>query len=328
MQTCLNYLKRAISVALFADAPAQAETPAPQPAELAHCDRADLIEQYNMLAHARIPQTPTPKPGYAVVGDGDERKLEKIDPRLLEREKLLQPIAERVLRLYLELAKLSADWYAAFDEIEAMYTRNTKRIADGKRASFICALLDGSMKFQRSWADRITYDEPMLLEAKALIDECIERWEQEGTNKRFKKIADLAFEKNRVTGQYSRAGFIRLRKLEDEDPQWQEAMKIIVAAERVEKDAASYLLAYVVDDKGRQIPLPLNLCDVRPWQTPFAPGPAPIRPIRTVQDYRQMRADIVELEENDHHADSPEGLRLDVMRGLTELWERTHNDDD
>lgn len=325
-QTCLNGLKAALNMALFAQPTPEAGGEAQSlGGRSEHPGFGDLAASLNGLGHIRIQPTPVPKDGYVVIGDGEEKRADKLTEYEREREALLQPIARRAIEAYLTLSELAADWNAAFDTIEELNTpRKSKRIREGKKPNLSLFLLDRSVKLQRTQADIIRYQEDRLLEAKKLVDECVAEWSA-NSNQNLVKLVELAFKKGRRG--YSRSAMLTLRSMESDDPRWLRAMAIIREAEILD-GAASYLLASVRDEKGEYIPIPLDMAAVRPWPLPNIPAqPKPIKPIRNDADHAAALAEINELMRGDPEPDSPEGERLELLTALCESWElRRHPD--
>lgn len=257
-QTFLNPLKRLINDVLAGKPTTAAQASPTMP---------DLSAQLSAVGHFAIPPTPEPAPGYVFVEDGQMKLEAKLSDYERHREALLQPIAQEWAELWLKIADLKARYDDAFDEIESINTpKETKRVTAGKKPSLTLHLLDRSIRLSRNRADAVRYEEDKLLAAKALVDECVSRWADQGGSDEIRQLAELSFTKN-AKGEYSRSGMVRLRRIKSEDPDWGLAMEKIREAELVD-GVTSYLLVSVRDRDGKYQPLPLDIASVRPYRLP------------------------------------------------------------
>lgn len=227
-------------------------------------DPSDRAGRLNTVRHFRIPIPEPPPPGWVDVEDG-MRKLEtKLEPYERDREALLKPLAEEWIEAWLNLAGIAARFNEVFDKVEQLNSpRNSGRVQQGKKPSLTLHLLDRSIALSRKRSDTVRYKEDILLKAKGLIDACVERKAQ-GGDKFIRQLAELSFTKN-AQGDYSRAGMVKLRRMDNDDPQWREAMGLIEKAEIVD-GVSSYLLVSIRDVDGKYHPLPLDIASIRPYQ--------------------------------------------------------------
>jgi hypothetical protein len=189
------------------------------------------------------------------------------------RLEVLTPLMAEWSEQYLALADLKARIHQAMDNLSVIYAgRNTKRKQDQKKSSITVFTLDRSLSLTRKYADRVTYEDVLLAEAKDLIDQCVEDWEQ-GSRNEMKQLVALSFQRN-AKNEFSRAEMVKLRRMESKDPRWKQAMEIIQSAELVD-GVASYLLVSVRDDQDDYHPLPLDIAHVRSYrETPTSHEPA------------------------------------------------------
>lgn len=252
MKDRLNQLKAGLSALFAAAQPRQAEAP------------GGLPERLSAVGAMEILPLPDPAPGMAWVEDGVQKAEEKLTDYERRREALLVPLACEWAEKYLALADLSARINDAFDELEAINApRNTARRGAGKLGSLTLHTLARDFAIARKRADTVRYEEDLMLRAKDLVDACVGRW-AEGGRDEIRQMAEIAFTKN-AKGEYSRSGMVRLRRLQSDDPEWQEAMGIIREAEIVD-GVASYLLVSVRDRHGKYRPLPLDIAGIRPYR--------------------------------------------------------------
>ena len=244
----------------------------PQPADIdanpadpsGQSDHSDQAERLNAVRHFNIRIPEAPPDGWVDIEDG-MRKLESmLKPHERELEALLKPLAQDWIEAWLNLADLAARFNEAFDKIEQSNTpKNTQRVQSGKKPSREFHLLDRSILLSRKRSDTVRYQENILLKALGLIEECVERRAQ-GGDKLIRQLAQSSFIKN-AKGEYSRVGMVRLRKIENDDPQWKEAMALIEQAEIVD-GVSSYLLVSIRDVDGKYHPLPLDIASIRPYR--------------------------------------------------------------
>lgn len=249
----LNQIKKAVAAILFGTPKAEAH--------------GDSAAELNKVAHFCIPATEAPPAGFVWIEDGKLKREADLTDYEREREALLLPLATEWAEHWLSLADLKSRFDEAFDQLEAASQRNTRREAAGKKPSMTLYSLDRSFSLSRKRADTVRYEEDKLLAAKVLVDACVARW-AEGGSEEIKQIAELAFTKN-AKGEYSRSGMVRLRRINSDDPEWLEAMRQIAAAELVD-GVSSYLLVSVRDQDGRYHPLPLDIASVRPYRMPVS----------------------------------------------------------
>jgi len=208
---------------------------------------------------------PEPFPNFVWIEDGCQKLEANLSEYERKREALLLPLVQAWQEEYLRLADLKAWGHEVFDEIESLNTpRKTKRVTSGKSPSLTLFSLDRTSRISRKIADQVRFHEDTLMRAKNLIDACVERWE-EGSKEEMKKLVALFFSRN-AAGDFSRTMLVRLRKIESNDPDWIEAMKLIGEAEIVD-GVTSYLLVSVRDDQGEYHPLPLDIASIRAART-------------------------------------------------------------
>ena len=108
-------------------------------------------------------------------------------------------------------------------------------------------------------ADRIAFG-PELQAAKALIDQCLNRWTQDG-NDNIRAIVMDAFRVDKGT-EIAVDRILGLRRYNIDDEDWQRAMTAIGDAVRV-VSSKSYIRFYRQDDPdGRPEIIPLNIANV------------------------------------------------------------------
>jgi hypothetical protein len=129
----------------------------------------------------------------------------------------------------------------------------------GRKGNLTLRAFDGSMEVQVAIAEYLAFG-PELQAAKALIDECVERW-SEGANPHIKALVDHAFQVNKQ-GRIDTHRVLGLRRLDIDDAAWKRAMEAIGDAIRV-LGSKTYIRFYTVDPKtGARRPVPLDIAAV------------------------------------------------------------------
>lgn len=140
---------------------------------------------------------------------------------------------------------------AALDEMLAaralMFERYGAKIG-GPKGGFSLKSFDGSVEAEVSVADRVSFG-PELQAAKALIDECIESWADDGDlDPRIRTLVEHAFQVNKA-GRIDTQRVLGLRKLPmkdrhgNPDAGWARAMEAVTDALNVD-GTATYLRFY------------------------------------------------------------------------------------
>jgi hypothetical protein len=253
----LNALKAALCAVLFPSAPPAEPVEAPQDGR-----PVNALGEVRMMA---LPLSRIPPEGYVFVADRDLRAIEDLDEEQRWTREIMEPLQIEYIEHYLTLCDLTARLNDAMDYRNRKWGANTQRKKDGKPTSGSAFSLDRSAVLERSFSDRVRFDDLKMQRAKALIEECMSEWEV-GSRPEVRQLVTVAFRKSR-NGQYSRVDLTRLRKIESADPRWQEAIKLTIDAEIVD-GSAGYLLLKVRDANDQYHPLPLDIASVRPYRAP------------------------------------------------------------
>ncbi|QXN68018.1 hypothetical protein [Microcystis phage Mwe-Yong1] len=115
---------------------------------------------------------------------------------------------------------------------------------------------DGLMKVQVAIADQIDFG-PELQQAKALIDECLVEWTDEGRAE-IRAIVLRAF-KVEKEGQINKAELFALLRLEIEDERWKRAMEAIHDAIRITGSKQYFRFYQRAEPTGRWQPVTIDL---------------------------------------------------------------------
>jgi hypothetical protein len=113
--------------------------------------------------------------------------------------------------------------------LQAVLAQEHNTPIGGAKGNVTLTSFDGLMKVSVKIADVTIYGPEMQL-AKSKVDECLRGW-AEGTVAELRAIVENAFQTDKE-GHFNRANLLALRRVRSDNPTWQEAMALIVKAER------------------------------------------------------------------------------------------------
>ena len=125
----------------------------------------------------------------------------------------------------------------------------------GTKGNVTLLSFDGRYKLIRAVGEHRKFDE-RIQTAKALIDQCIERW-SDGASSEIRALVDHAFRVSK-SGHIDVNQVLSLRQLNIDDPDWLLAMQAAVDAIQV-TGTSQYLRLYERDALGRYIQMSLDL---------------------------------------------------------------------
>ena len=117
---------------------------------------------------------------------------------------------------------------------------------------------DGKYKLCRDYGQLLTFDEG-LQAAKELIDGCLRRWCAD-SRPELRAVVEQAFKVDKK-GRINTGAVLGLRRIEIDDPDWQEAMRAITESLQV-LDSRVYVRAYERDASGAYQPISLDFASV------------------------------------------------------------------
>lgn len=129
----------------------------------------------------------------------------------------------------------------------------------GAKGNVTFRSFDGTLEMQVAVADSLTFG-PELQTAKALIDECVQRWSK-GVNDNLQALVNDAFQVSKE-GRIDTGRVLGLRRLDIQDDAWARAMGAIGDAVRV-VSSKTYVRFYERDpDTGVRRAIPLDVAAV------------------------------------------------------------------
>lgn len=199
----------------------------------------------------------TAKPeGYMENALGHLIPLDKIKPVDLARHNLVMELAAMAEGLQVAMKRFRDK---AMGDVEAFADLSAETYGapiGGKKGNVRLTSFDGKYMIQRQISENLVFDE-RLQAAKALIDQCINRW-SEGSNNNIKALVNSAFDVDRE-GRVNVGRILGLRSLDISDPDWLQAMKAITDSIQVAGSKAYLRLYKRRDSDGKYEAIPLDL---------------------------------------------------------------------
>jgi hypothetical protein len=123
----------------------------------------------------------------------------------------------------------------------------------GKKGNITLTSFDGKYRLIVAMSDQIAFDERLQV-ARDIIGDCLGKW-SDGARPELRMLVNDAFQVDKA-GKINAARVLGLRRLEINDPDWQQAMKAITESIQV-SGSKQYLRFYERDESGeyRQVPL-------------------------------------------------------------------------
>lgn len=131
----------------------------------------------------------------------------------------------------------------------------------GEKGNLTLSTYDGELKVERIVADRVAFTEEIHA-AKALLDNCMERWGEGAKDmNRLRLLVNAAFKTNRA-GQLRTADVLDLLRIEMDDAEWKEAMRAIKDSIQAVGTTTYVRFFKREGDTKKYVPLVLDLAGV------------------------------------------------------------------
>ena len=181
-------------------------------------------------------------------------RIDQIEDIDLARDELVLAIAEKARQMSEQLAAFKR---SLFDDMQAFIELSAEKYkakVGGDKGNVTLLSFDGRFKVQRAIQDSLTFDE-RLIAAKALIDNCLQRW-SEGAQPELQVLVHDAFQVDKE-GNINTGRVLSLRRYKITDPEWVNAMQAISDAVQVTGSKSYVRVSERIgtSDKFRQIPL-------------------------------------------------------------------------
>lgn len=175
-----------------------------------------------------------------------------------ERDELVRQFVNRAEEVSQILGNFKQ---SVFDDVGAFISLSAEKYGvkiGGAKGNVSLFTYDGAYKLQVAIKENIRFDE-RIHAAKALIDECLHDW-SEGAKPELKALIDNAFEVDKE-GNLSTAKILSLRRVEIDDPRWNQAMTAISDSVQV-VGSKDYIRFYKRDENGKYQPISLDVAGV------------------------------------------------------------------
>lgn len=129
----------------------------------------------------------------------------------------------------------------------------------GNKGNVTLFSYDGKYKIQRAINESLQFDE-RIQAAKVLIDECLNEW-SEGSRPELKALIERAFNVDKE-GNLNTSRILGLRRVDIQDPRWQNAMQAISESVQVVSSKAYVRLYERVGESDQYVPIALDVAGV------------------------------------------------------------------
>lgn len=205
-----------------------------------------------MLNESRIPE------GYMENVQGYLIPVSQIRPVDLARDELVKEKMDKIKALQAEMRAVKSSLLSDVDAFVQLSGERYGVRLGGVKGNVQLLSFDGKHKLCRDYGQLLTFDEG-LQAAKELIDGCLRRWCAD-SRPELRAVVEQAFKVDKK-GRINTGAVLGLRRIEIDDPDWQEAMRAITESLQV-LDSRVYVRAYERDASGAYIPISLDFANV------------------------------------------------------------------
>ncbi|WP_020613119.1 DUF3164 family protein [Sediminispirochaeta bajacaliforniensis] len=170
-----------------------------------------------------------------------DQTVKEIASRALKMRDVLQQFKQHIRDDIFTFISLSAEKYG--------------KIYGGKKGNITLMSYDGKYKLVIAMNDEIVFDERLQI-ARELIAACINKWST-GSRDEIKVLVNDAFQVDK-SGKINTARVLGLRRLQINDPDWEEAMRAITDSIQV-TGSKQYLRIYERNSQGKYTQVPLDV---------------------------------------------------------------------
>lgn len=200
--------------------------------------------------------TETQPEGYMRNAVGHLVPTDQVREQDMLRDQMVNELATQAITLHAALRDYKTRALSEIDDLVQIAADRYGTAVGGRKGNVSLLSYDGRFKIQRHIADRIAFTEE-LESAKALINDCIDRWSQ-GANPHIRALVDRAFRTD-TKGQLKTSSVLELLRLEIDDDGWRGAMEALKDSIHT-VGTSVYVRVYQridVTDQYRAIPLDL-----------------------------------------------------------------------
>ncbi|KTT21882.1 DUF3164 family protein [Pseudacidovorax intermedius] len=198
-------------------------------------------------------------PGYWEDAKGSFIPISKIKPIDKDRTQVVEALVAMAKDEQAKLTAFKLNSMAAVQEFIERSLAEYDTKTGGAKGNVSLMTFDGRYKVVRQIQDTLVFDE-RLQAAKVLVDECIQEWSK-GSKAEIKALINDAFDVDQA-GKINTGRVLGLRRLQIDDPRWQNAMKAIGDSMKV-ASSKPYIRFYERDEhSGDYIAIALDLAAV------------------------------------------------------------------
>lgn len=205
-----------------------------------------------MLNENQIPD------GYMENPQGYLIPVSQVRPVDIARDELVKEKIEKIKALQAEMRTVKASLLSDVDAFVQLSGERYGVRLGGVKGNVQLLSFDGKYKLCRDYGQLLTFDEG-LQAAKELIDGCLRRWCAD-SRPELRAVVEQAFKVDKK-GRINTGAVLGLRRIEIDDPDWQEAMRAITESLQV-LDSRVYVRAYERDASGAYQPISLDFASV------------------------------------------------------------------
>lgn len=154
-----------------------------------------------------------------------------IKPQHLLEDEMVRKVMGYSIALSEQVSRFKEHTFDDLGAFEAILLQEYGSTVGGAKGNKTLTSFDGLFKITVQVADNIVFGSELQI-AKGLIDECLNEWAA-GARDEIRAIVTRAFNTDKA-GQINRSEIFMLLRLDISDPRWQQAMRAIRDAMRVE----------------------------------------------------------------------------------------------
>lgn len=205
-----------------------------------------------MLNEDQIPE------GYMQNAQGYLIPVSQVRPVDIARDELVREKMDKIKVLQAQMREVKRSLLSDIDAFVQLSGERYGVSLGGVKGNVSLLSYDGKYKLNRDYGQLLAFDEG-LQAAKELIDGCLRRWCKD-SRPELKAVVEQAFRVDKK-GRINTGAVLSLRRIEIDDPEWQEAMKAITESLQV-LDSRVYVRAYERDASGAYQPVSLDFASV------------------------------------------------------------------
>ena len=205
-----------------------------------------------MLNEDQIPE------GYMQNAQGYLIPVSQVRPVDIARDELVREKMDKIKVLQAQMREVKRSLLSDIDAFVQLSGERYGVSLGGVKGNVSLLSYDGKYKLNRDYGQLLAFDEG-LQAAKELIDGCLRRWCKD-SRPELKAVVEQAFRVDKK-GRINTGAVLSLRRIEIDDPEWQEAMKAITESLQV-LDSRVYVRAYERDASGAYQPVSLDFAGV------------------------------------------------------------------